>query len=101
VARRKRLTLLAAIMGSFVAGLDATAVNVALPAIPADLRLPAAGWSSTGPARARPPASRAAVADGGIDQRNRGTSTARRSLDAERCALPAAGGFHAGSPRSM
>ena len=31
-ARRKRRALLAAIMGSFVAGLDATAVNVALPA---------------------------------------------------------------------
>ena len=37
VDRRKRLALLAAIMGSFVAGLDATAVNVALPAIRADL----------------------------------------------------------------
>src|SRR5579875_612210 len=35
--RRKRLALLAAIMGSFVAGLDATAVNVALPAIRGDL----------------------------------------------------------------
>jgi EmrB/QacA subfamily drug resistance transporter len=35
--RRKRLALLAAIMGSFVAGLDATAVNVALPSIRADL----------------------------------------------------------------
>ncbi len=35
--RRKQLALLAAIMGSFVAGLDATAVNVALPAIRADL----------------------------------------------------------------
>src|SRR6478752_10062831 len=34
---RKRLTLIAAIMGSFVAGLDATAVNVALPAIRIDL----------------------------------------------------------------
>lgn len=33
----KRLALVAAIMGSFVAGLDATAVNVALPAIRADL----------------------------------------------------------------
>ena len=32
-AAGKRLVLLAAIMGSFVAGLDATAVNVALPAI--------------------------------------------------------------------
>src|SRR5213596_205870 len=30
---RKRLALVAAIMGSFVAGLDATVVNVALPAI--------------------------------------------------------------------
>jgi EmrB/QacA subfamily drug resistance transporter len=36
-ARRQQLALLAAIMGSFVAGLDATAVNVALPAIRADL----------------------------------------------------------------
>jgi EmrB/QacA subfamily drug resistance transporter len=36
-ARSKRLALFAAIMGSFVAGLDATAVNVALPAIRADL----------------------------------------------------------------
>ena len=35
--RRKRLVLVAAIMGSFVAGLDATAVNVALPAIRMDL----------------------------------------------------------------
>jgi EmrB/QacA subfamily drug resistance transporter len=35
--RHKRLALLAAIMGSFVAGLDATAVNVALPAIRSDL----------------------------------------------------------------
>jgi EmrB/QacA subfamily drug resistance transporter len=35
--RRKRLALVAAIMGSFVVGLDATAVNVALPAIRADL----------------------------------------------------------------
>jgi EmrB/QacA subfamily drug resistance transporter len=34
---RKRLALLAAIMGSFVAGLDATAVNVALPSIASDL----------------------------------------------------------------
>ncbi|HZO37409.1 MAG TPA: DHA2 family efflux MFS transporter permease subunit [Solirubrobacteraceae bacterium] len=34
---RKRLALVAAIMGSFVAGLDATAVNVALPAIRLDL----------------------------------------------------------------
>jgi EmrB/QacA subfamily drug resistance transporter len=33
----KRLSLLAAIMGSFVVGLDATAVNVALPAISDDL----------------------------------------------------------------
>jgi EmrB/QacA subfamily drug resistance transporter len=35
--RAKRLALLAAILGSFVAGLDATVVNVALPAIRADL----------------------------------------------------------------
>jgi len=34
---RKRLALTAAIMGSFVAGLDATVVNVALPAIERDL----------------------------------------------------------------
>ena len=36
-SRPKQLALVAAIMGSFVAGLDATAVNVALPAIRADL----------------------------------------------------------------
>jgi EmrB/QacA subfamily drug resistance transporter len=36
-ARRKQLALVAAIMGSFIAGLDATAVNVALPAIRSDL----------------------------------------------------------------
>jgi len=35
--RRKRLALVAAIMGSFVAGLDATAINVVLPAIRVDL----------------------------------------------------------------
>ena len=35
--RQKQLALLAAIMGSFVSGLDATAVNVALPAIRSDL----------------------------------------------------------------
>ncbi|HTN25133.1 MAG TPA: DHA2 family efflux MFS transporter permease subunit [Solirubrobacteraceae bacterium] len=35
--RKQQLALLAAIMGSFVAGLDATAVNVALPAIRGDL----------------------------------------------------------------
>jgi EmrB/QacA subfamily drug resistance transporter len=35
--RRKRLTLLAAILGTFVAALDATVVNVALPAIERDL----------------------------------------------------------------
>jgi len=46
--RRKRLSLLAAIMGSFVAGLDATAVNVALPAIRDDLGGGLAGqqWTS-------------------------------------------------------
>ena len=45
---RKRIALLAAIMGSFVAGLDATAVNVALPAIRADLHGGLAGqqWVS-------------------------------------------------------
>ena len=36
-APRKRLALIAAILGSFVAGLDATVVNVALPAIEEDL----------------------------------------------------------------
>jgi EmrB/QacA subfamily drug resistance transporter len=36
-ARQKQLALAAAIMGSFVAGLDAVVVNVALPAIRADL----------------------------------------------------------------
>ena len=35
--RRKRLVLLAAIMGSSVVALDATVVSVALPAIRADL----------------------------------------------------------------
>ena len=37
MGRSKQLALLAAIMGSFIAGLDATAVNVALPAIRDDL----------------------------------------------------------------
>ena len=37
VSYRKQIALIAAIMGSFVAGLDATAVNVALPSIRADL----------------------------------------------------------------
>jgi hypothetical protein len=32
-SRRQQLSLLAPIMGSFVGGLEATAVNVALPAI--------------------------------------------------------------------
>src|SRR4051812_50144049 len=36
-ARAKRLTLTAAIMGSFVVGIDATVINVALPAIERDL----------------------------------------------------------------
>jgi EmrB/QacA subfamily drug resistance transporter len=36
-ARQKRLALMAAILGSFVAGLDASVVNVALPAIRRDL----------------------------------------------------------------
>jgi EmrB/QacA subfamily drug resistance transporter len=35
--RNKRMALTAAILGSFVAGLDATVVNVALPAIESDL----------------------------------------------------------------
>src|ERR671916_734865 len=37
MSRRQRLTLMAAILGSSVAGLDATVVNVALPAIEDDL----------------------------------------------------------------
>jgi EmrB/QacA subfamily drug resistance transporter len=37
VERSKRLTLAAAILGSFVVGIDATVVNVALPAIEEDL----------------------------------------------------------------
>ena len=47
---RKRLVLLAAVMGSFVAGLDATVVNVALPAIERDLGGGLAGqqWVSNG-----------------------------------------------------
>ncbi|MGO9974667.1 MAG: MFS transporter [Solirubrobacteraceae bacterium] len=50
VDRRKRLALVAAIMGSFVAGLDATAVNVALPAIRSDLGggLASQQWVSNG-----------------------------------------------------
>jgi MFS family permease len=36
-ADRKRLSLLAAIMGTVVAGLDSTVVSVALPAISKDL----------------------------------------------------------------
>jgi EmrB/QacA subfamily drug resistance transporter len=47
---RRRLVLLAAIMGSFVAGLDATVVNVALPAVERDLGGGLAGqqWVSNG-----------------------------------------------------
>src|SRR5918997_3393088 len=37
MTRQQRLTLVAAILGSSVAGLDATVVNVALPAIENDL----------------------------------------------------------------
>jgi len=43
MTRTQRLSLLAAIMGSFVVGLDSTVVNVALPAIEQDL----GGSSST------------------------------------------------------
>ncbi|MCW2967356.1 MAG: family efflux transporter permease subunit, partial [Solirubrobacteraceae bacterium] len=48
--RHKRLALAAAIMGSFVAALDGTAVNVALPAIRGDLGggLAAQQWISNG-----------------------------------------------------
>jgi EmrB/QacA subfamily drug resistance transporter len=50
VDRTQRLSLLAAIMGSFVVGLDATVVNVALPAIEEDLGGGLAGqqWISNG-----------------------------------------------------
>ena len=49
-ARAQRLSLLAAIMGSFVVGLDATVVNVALPAIEEELGggLAAQQWVSNG-----------------------------------------------------
>src|SRR4029079_6903618 len=48
--RTQRLSLLAAIMGSFVVGLDSTVVNVALPAIERDLGGGLAGeqWISNG-----------------------------------------------------
>jgi MFS family permease len=48
--RTKRLSLLAAIMGSFVVGLDATVVNVALPAVASDLGGGLAGqqWVANG-----------------------------------------------------
>ena len=48
--RTKRLSLFAAIMGSFVVGLDATVVNVALPAIATDLGGGLAGqqWVANG-----------------------------------------------------
>jgi EmrB/QacA subfamily drug resistance transporter len=48
--RTQRLSLLAAIMGSFVVGLDATVVNVALPAIEEELGGGLAGqqWISNG-----------------------------------------------------
>src|SRR5438874_1894700 len=48
MTRRQRLTLLAAILGSGVATIDGTIVNVALPAIERDLGggLPAQQWVS-------------------------------------------------------
>src|SRR4029079_11429008 len=48
VTRRQRLTLIAAILGSGVATIDGTIVNVALPAIEHDLRggLSAPQWMS-------------------------------------------------------
>jgi EmrB/QacA subfamily drug resistance transporter len=48
--RTQRLSLLAAIMGSFVVGLDATVVNVALPTVATDLGGGLAGqqWVSNG-----------------------------------------------------
>ena len=50
MSRTQRLSLLAAIMGSFVVGLDSTVVNVALPAIEHDLGGGLAGqqWVSNG-----------------------------------------------------
>jgi EmrB/QacA subfamily drug resistance transporter len=50
MSANKRLALAAAIMGSFIAGLDATVVNVALPAIERDLGGGLAGqqWVSNG-----------------------------------------------------
>ena len=50
MTRTQRLSLLAAIMGSFVVGLDATVVNVALPAIEEELGGGLAGqqWVSNG-----------------------------------------------------
>jgi EmrB/QacA subfamily drug resistance transporter len=50
MSRTQRLSLLAAIMGSFVVGLDATVVNVALPAIEEELGGGLAGqqWVSNG-----------------------------------------------------
>ena len=50
MSRTQRLSLLAAILGSFVVGLDATVVNVALPAIEEDLGGGLAGqqWVSNG-----------------------------------------------------
>jgi EmrB/QacA subfamily drug resistance transporter len=50
MSRTQRLSLLAAIMGSFVVGLDSTVVNVALPAIEEDLGGGLAGqqWVSNG-----------------------------------------------------
>ena len=59
MGRNKQLALLAAIMGSFVAGLDATVVNVALPAIAADL---GGGLAGAAVGRQRVPA-RARLAD--------------------------------------
>ena len=59
--RRKRLALLAAILGSFVAGLDATAVNVALPAIERDL----GGGLAGGVPRDQPPEAFPGLAEAG------------------------------------
>src|SRR5215210_3152950 len=48
--RTQRLSLVAAILGSFIVGLDSTVVNVALPAIEEDLGggLAAQQWVSNG-----------------------------------------------------
>ena len=80
MADRKRLALVAAIMGSFVAGLDATAVNVALPAIRSDL---GGGPRGTAVGVQRVPA-RARLADPGRGLARRRVRRTTRVLDRRR-----------------